>query len=81
MSLTFGPGSLLKRFRAGSYYSNTSVARTPMARLPQPFQTRSGVPREKNPIGADIIIFGIIIVFFFFILIMAWCVYSLESPR
>ena len=41
-------------------YSRTSMARTPMARLPRLFQTRSCVPRKKNPIAADIIIYGII---------------------
>ena len=30
-------------------YSRTSVARTPMARLPRLFRTRSLVPRKKIP--------------------------------
>ena len=35
-------------------------------------------PQEKNPITADIIVFGVI---FLFIRIMVVCVYSLESPQ
>ena len=29
-------------------YSRTSVAKTPIARLPQLFRTRSGVPNKKS---------------------------------
>ena len=37
--------------------------------------------KKKNPIAADIIVFGIILGDFLFILIMVCCVYSLELPR
>ena len=47
------------------HYSRTSMARTPMARLPRPFQSRSWVLR-KNTLAADIIIFGIILNDFLF---------------
>ena len=56
------------------------MARTLIARLPRLFGSRSWVSR-KNPIPADIIIFGTNKVEFRFILIMMCYVYSLESPH
>ena len=46
-------------------YSRTSVARTPMARLPRLFRTRSWVPNIKNTIAADMTVFGKFRVIFF----------------
>ena len=57
-------------------YSGTSVARTLMARLPRLFRSHPSVPNRKNPIAADIIVFGIILYDCLFILIMVYCVYS-----
>ena len=37
------------------------MARTLMARLPRLIGTGSRVPNKKNPIAADIIVFGIIL--------------------
>ena len=45
---------------AETIYSRISVVRTPTARIPRLFQTRSGIPNKMNPIPADIIVFGII---------------------
>ena len=41
------------------------MTRTPMARVPRLFRTRSRVPWKK--IAADIILFGIIVIFSFYI--------------
>ena len=54
------------------------VARTLMARLPRLLRIES---LTKNPIAADIIVFGMISGDFLSILIMVCCVYSLEFPR
>ena len=43
-------------------YSRTSVARTLMARFPRLFRTSFRVPIKINPIEADLIICGIILV-------------------
>ena len=53
-----------------------------MTRLPRLFRTLSLVP-NKNNIAADIIVFWDILGDYPFtcILIMVYCVYSLESPR
>ena len=55
-----------------------------MVRLPGLFRTRSLVP-YKNPIAADIIVFGIYSSEFLFyidnVTIIVCCVYSLESHR
>ena len=60
--------------QAAAIYSRTSVARTLMVRLPRMFRTRSWVPLKKAHSCRYRIIF-------LFILIMVYCVYSLESPR
>ena len=59
-------------------YGRTSMARTPMARLPRLFRLES---LGKKSIAAGIIIFGIILGNFLIILIMVCCVFSLELPR
>ena len=51
-----------------------------MARLPRLFRTRSRVPKINAKV-ADIIVFGIHSDDFLFILIMVYCLYSLESPH
>ena len=56
------------------------MARTPMARLPRLFRTRSWVSREKSRSCRHYYICDNL-VWFSFLLNMACCVYSLESPR
>ena len=59
-------------------YSKPPVARTLMARLSRLIRTRSLESFRKNPIAADLGYFRVI---FFFILIMVYCVDSLQLPR
>ena len=60
-----------------SKYSRTSMARTPMARLPWMIRTRFSVPTNL-PIAQENKYLGIFVLFYHGIIC---CVYSLESPH
>ena len=58
-------------------YSRTSMTRTPMARLPRLFRIRSWVPRKTSNSCRHYYIWNNL-GWFFIILILVYCVYSLE---